>query len=320
MSERGRILIRNESDLFDAIERLREGEMPDELRFEGWPRFEVTIRGEDFDGGVPTRVMPSLLGFQAAVNRAYARSLGREKLTPEERRRAELVVRLEPGSTTFVSDLTPVLNHAVTTAIKNMSGVEILLGVLGVAVVIGTTLALKARLRHRAQVHKLDLRLRLSEQETKRLGIVADLARRNSNVQSTIDDAGAARDRMLRSLEDGDELVEDGEPLVRGDMARRLARPSPPERVQGRLDGDFLILSVDSGRIEGGFRVRVRNVKSGDEIAVNIPEGTLGAGQIETLQIGEWGKAPLHMRLNVVRVGERIAEATLIEAGLLRSD
>ena len=58
--------IRSEDDLFEAIERIEAGEWEaDGVLFVDWPRFEITIRGEDFDGGVPTRIMPAFLAFSA---------------------------------------------------------------------------------------------------------------------------------------------------------------------------------------------------------------------------------------------------------------
>ena len=62
--------IRNEEDLFRAIDLCRDGEwLADVLPlFVDWTRYEITIRGEDFDGGVPTRIMPALLLLQRTIN------------------------------------------------------------------------------------------------------------------------------------------------------------------------------------------------------------------------------------------------------------
>lgn len=320
IEEARRIAIRNENDLFEAIRSLNRGETLGDIRFEGWPRIELAIRGESFGGGVPTRIMPPLLKFQAAIDRAYARSLGRERLTREERQRAELIVRLESGSTTFFSDLTEALNHALAAAAKNMSGPQVLLSILVVAGSTGGYLGWRDYVRNQTEQHRLDVQVRLSELDNRRIEILTEAMVGNSLARAGVDDLNAARGQLFRNLEDGDVLVVGGEPLVRGDVARRLARNPAPERVQGRLDGDYAILSVDSGRVRSGFRIRVRDVKSREELVVSIPEGTLPPDQIEALQDGEWGKAPLHMRINVTRAGKRIVGATLVEAGLRRAD
>ena len=75
--------IRNEEDFLAALEAVERDDAAfaeDGIQFVEWPRYEVTIRGEDFDGGVPTRVMPAFVRLQRALNRAYARNVyGDEK-------------------------------------------------------------------------------------------------------------------------------------------------------------------------------------------------------------------------------------------------
>ena len=313
--------IRSERDLFEAIRLLEAGALDDvPIRFVDWPTFEITIQGEGFDGGVPTRIMPAFIALQRAIDRAYARSVhGRERaLTPAQRRRVELIVRLEPGSTTFLSEMAPALNNALVAAARTMSGTESLIAILGVAAIAGGVYYLKQRLNHLARMREIDHRTRMDEEETERLRIVTRLAEENAHVAAHLADAAAAQDELLRRLDETDRLLVRGEPIVGGDVGRRLIRKPRPERVQDRLDADFMILSVESGQVRSGFRVRVRDIGTGDELMVSIPEGTLPAEQIADLQSGEWGKAPLHMRINIVRAGSRIVEATLVSAGLSR--
>lgn len=227
-------------------------------------------------------------------------------------------MRLEPGSTTFLSELAPALNNALVAAARNMSGTESLIAILGVAAIVVGGYIWKHRLNHLAQIHELDHRTRMGEQETERIRIVTRLAEENAHVAAHLADAAASQDALLRGLDERDQLVVGGEPIVDGDVGRRLIRRLRPDRVQDRLDADFMILSVESGQVRSGFRVRVRDVGTDDELMVSIPEGTLPPEQIADLQSGEWEKAPLHMRINVVRAGSRIVEATLVSAGLSR--
>ncbi|TNC94028.1 MAG: hypothetical protein FD119_3521 [Stygiobacter sp.] len=124
------------------------------------------------------------------------------------------------------------------------------------------------------------------------------------------------RGTLLKRLAPEDQLVLDSESIIDGDTARKAVRRLRAEPVEARPDGQFIILTVESGVIRGGFRIRVRNTANSQEFTVKVPEGTLSEDQVETLQDGEWGKRPLMMRLNVKKSGERITEATLIEAGL----
>ncbi len=314
--------IRNEEDLIRAIEMIEARDWPDDLtpRFVDWPRYEITLRGEDFDGGVPTRIMPVLLKLQRAIERGYARgAYGEERrLSRREKRQVEFVVRLEPGSTKFVSDLSSALNNALMEAIKNMSGTESVIVVLSLAALAAGGISWKMYLNAQAKKHELDHRVRLSEEETKRQDMLTRLVERYPSIAANQADIDDGRSELMKRLDDRDVLMIDGEELVDGRIGRDLARKEKPQSVQDRLDGTFVILSVESGRIRDGFRVRVRELGTDRELAVSIPEGTLPKEHISDLQSGEWEKRPLDMRINVERVGEKILKATLISAGLTR--
>ena len=312
--------IRSEDDLFRAIALLDGDEWPDGqiVRFVDWPRYEITIRGEDFDGGVPTRIMPALLELQQAVNRAYGRSVyGTDRrLTQDERKKTELIVRLKPGSTTFQADITEVLNTIITEAARNMTGPDTVTVVLGVAFIFAGASVWKGYINKAAKDREIDHRIQMSKEETERYRIFGGVAERHSSVAEHLADMNAAQRQLLNRLDRNDRLLVGGEEIVDGEIGRRIARRGRTERVEDRLDGNFVILSVDSGQVRDGFRVRVKDVVSGGDLLVWIPEGTLPPEQIADLQSGEWKKKPLHMRINTVRAGGRVVKATLISAGL----
>ncbi len=313
--------IRNEDDLFRAIDLARDGEWPADLlpRFVDWPRYEITIRGEDFDGGVPTRIMPALLLLQRTINKAYSRSVygvALRRLSDEDLRRTELIVRLEPGSTKFWSDLAPGLNAALA----NMTGRQAVITILGVAAIGAGTYMWAAYINEETERRNIEHRVEMSELETRRLGIVAALVEGDEAIASYLDDTHRTQGEFMKRLQDDDRLVIGGEEIVNGEIARQIARPQHPERVEDRLDSTFIILSVDSGKIRDGYRVQVRDLRTRQELPVLIPRGTLPAEQIRALQSGEWEKVPLRMNINIERRGSRILRATLISAGLARAD
>ena len=109
----------------------------------------------------------------------------------------------------------------------------------------------------------------------------------------------------------------DDKPIINGAVGKKLTRKSRQSAIEARKDGEFEILSVDTQSIEGGFRLRVRQVELDENpFVVDIPPSTLNEDQIEALQTGEWERKPVTPRLNIKTVGRRILKATLIEAGI----
>lgn len=318
------LVISSEDDLFEALDRLladgadQVGAEGWEVTFDGWPRLEITLRGEDFDGGIPTRIMPALLDMQRKVDEAYLRLTEGEvrRLKKEERRKTELVVRVKSGSSVFSSELAPVLN-AIAQAVGKMNGTETLISILSVAAITGGVLAFKYYLSNRQAAKELDIKLAMSAEETRRLEVVERAIERSNEIVKEQSEAQAkAFDNLLNRLDPRDTVVADGEVLIDGETGKKLARAPRREVIESRLDGDFMILSVDSGGVRGGFKLHVRKVDEDLELAVTVPEGTLAEAQIKTLQEGEWGKRPLSMQLNTRKRGDVIVEATLVEAGL----
>ena len=308
------ITIRNENDLYDTLERIQGGgwDETESIHFEGFPHFEITLKGERFDGGVPTRIMPALLKLQQDVDKAALSLSGKKRLDQATSQQIEIVVRPQPGSTTFIAELAPAFNILA----GKMTGQEAVITVLFTGVFIASVLAWKIYRNSRVEIHRDDSQVQLSKEETRRAEVMASLIKDNPALTEPQVQAEKRMKTMFRRMNDGDELLVQDVPLVDGTTARRLARNPRSEPIQDRLDGEYLILSVDSGGIRDGFRVRVRNVVDQTELTVTIPAGTLSPDQMEQLQTGEWGKNPLSMQINITRGRDNITSATLVRAGL----
>lgn len=319
------LVISSEQDLYAALDRLvaEQAEGKDlhdwDVRFEGWPRYEITIRGEDFDGGIPTRIMPALLDLQRKVDEAHARLVYGDvrRLSKDERRETELIVRVRPGSSIFSTDLSQVLTNIAQQAIGKMTGTQIVVSILSVAAITGGVLAFKFYLARRQAEKDMDIKLALSAEETRRLEVLGRAIEHSNEVVREQSEAQAkAYDNLLNRLHPTDRIVDGGQTLIDGETGRKLARASRQVSVDSRLDGEFIILSVDSGGVRGGYKLHVRRKDDEMDLVVSVPEGTLVEQQIRTLQEGEWRKRSLVMQLNTKVRGEKIVEATLVQAGL----
>lgn len=311
------MIIRNEIELDKALELVRQGQWLDgeTIQFVGFPRFEITLVGERFDGGVPTRIMPALLELQRTVDKAVAGLHGKARLGEDLRRQTEIVVRTTPGSTNFTADLVPVLN----TLAEKMSGSQAIIVLLGAAAIAGLAWYYKVYWNGRIEIHRSEsaerTHLGMSKEETRRVEIIANLAQSNDTLKQLMEDQGKVMEGFARAMHDDDQLYIHGTSIGDGVEARRLIKRPRSEPLEIRLDGEYLILSVDSGAVRDGVRVKARD-KDGVELTVWIPKGTLPSDQIDALKNGEWDKKPIRMEINATQTGHKVSKATLVRAGL----
>jgi len=292
--------------------------------FVGWPNFEVIVRGAHFDGGVPTRIMPGLLELQKVVDRAYAEAkygTSTKRLSVEDKATTELVVRFEAGhSTLFKSGLDKPLTESAKMMLEKMDGKDVIITVSIIATLAAGAYAWDSSLQTQVAEKQLDIQLRQTQEETRRYQVIRDVAESSASLRAQVDRIEQFQGTMLKRLAPQDSLVIGDEVLIDGKDAKTIVRKPRQTAIETRLDAAFTILSVDSGLVAGGFRLRIRNAATGDEITVSVPEGTLSPDQTQVLQDGEWGKKTVQMQLNIRKIGDRITTATLIEAGLTSGD
>ena len=289
--------IRCESDLFECISRFEAGEWDPSkaLRFIDWPRYEIRIRGKDFDGGVPMRIMHALIILQREINRGYARyAYGKvRRLTEKEEKKTELITKFEPGSTAIISELAPVLNDFLSSLpTEKMTAHDVLILILGIATLLTSGWAWKVYLNARIKMHAIDALVKmhridphdllLSKQENEYAQIMAKLVNKYQFIADQHRDSETVKTSLLKKLHNTDELILNGKYIVNGAIARHIIQKPHTPRVTDLLDGNFIILSIHSGNVGGGLRAHIRNIESREKLWISIPSGTLPNDQIIT--------------------------------------
>ena len=319
--------IRNEHDLDEILDHLalmgsgllqvggnglREISL-ENIRFDEWPRLDVTLRGEKFTGGIPARVMPALYKYQWVIDRALARSLHTTArgLTTNDRKRIELIFGLNRSSTSFDSDLSVAFNNAID-VIKQRTDPLAVIVILTLAGMIQGAGVWKAHVMAEAERHQLAHRVQMSQEETKRLQTMARLAENLSHVRANHDDVAETHNALLRCLDDRDKLLVGNEFIVDGRVGKRVARKPRDARVVELLDSKFFIETVHTGPNRSGYQVRVREAGASTTLTIFIPDDGLPQDTFSVLRQAEWDKKPVRMRINVATVGEDVVEATLV--------
>ena len=329
------ITISNEAELFEAIDLLLEeieavshkgiselslSELSiDDIIFDGWPNLNITIKGKKFNGGLPIRLMNTLVAYQKIIDRAYARSLGRKRarLNQSERDDVELIAHFSAGSTSVDTKLFEALSKAVVEAVKNMSSAHLVITILGAAAIVGTTVVWTAGIHAGVEEAKLNQEMEERRIESdERLATIAHLVGVISEVGTDLKDMTEARDSMFQSMNDQDQLYFGGEYITDGQTANYIYNKTRPKVMKHKLDGKFLILAVETGKLKNGFRIRLRDIESGEVFTALIAEGTLSDEEIAMLQNAEWKKSSVKMRIDIVAVGSRIRRAKIVSVNV----
>lgn len=321
------ILIRNDEDLYSLLERILEGESVDAdmIRFEKYPKYEITLRGEDFDGGIPARMMPALTKLQNSIRHIYKELKydGKKALTKEDKKTTEIIFYADNCKSSYfrAEQFDKILNQLLSLSIQKMTGKQLVITILSLALLYRGPETLKIYLDYKLDRQELFTQITLSEEETKRQKIL--ITAMNQCHESVIKhfNTQETNTAIAKNLENHDKIVLDNnefmDSIALTDAIKEIAKKQEREekKVEKRIEGNFRILSVDSGNISNGFKIKVEEIfENRKTFTVTVREGDSLKKQIEILKESEWRKEPLYLHILVVESNKKIHEAYLIEA------
>jgi hypothetical protein len=311
------LVIKTEAQAWALAQRVQAGESFDEVKeliFDGWPKFELSVKGRDWDSSVPTRVMSPLLDMQKDINRAYAEvrygDPNLHRLKEDEREDLELVVKVEKGSSIFSASFWNQFTEMAKIAFERMDGTQAVYTVTMLALVIGGTISYRSWLSHRTKTKGMDKDVSMSQQETKRLEILATaLASNNALVaaqQATIE----TQNRLLKAVKPEDKVTFKGITLT-GAQAEQIAQPERAASEDKHITGTFRVLG---NRTDRGVNFRVTfQREDGLVITADVPND-LPADQKNLIRDAEWGKSKLALAINASELRGNLHSAVVISA------
>src|SRR5690554_5672078 len=126
-----------------------------QVAFDGWPSVVIKFEGEDFNGGIPSRMLESFGDLQKIIYRVYCQSAyghsDIRRLTVSEKELLEFVVVPSEGSTDVLIDLAKVFSSIV--GASNMSGAEVVTVIVATGILVTASVAWKNWLNYRRQQH-----------------------------------------------------------------------------------------------------------------------------------------------------------------------
>jgi len=315
------VTIRSSDDAWALLRHALEGgELPErlELVFDGWPQFDLKVKGKDWYGTVPTRVMAPLLDVQRDLHRVYANicygSPNLRKLRDEDRDLLELVVKVDEGSSEYKAPLWQQLNELAKKAIEKMDSRDVAITVLGIAVVVGGVEINKAWVAQRQEATQADQTVQMSREETERLKIFADAVKEKPVLAEARADFESTQNRLLKTVKPGDTVRAKGIEL-RGDQVMEITHEERAHAEDTHITGTFRVLANDASK-GAGFRIRVARISDGLTFSADVPL-ELDADQKRLIQRAEWSKGAVMVKLDVTAstLRGKIANASLWGAG-----
>lgn len=296
-TESGRValFIRNEDDAWRVLKyALDDGSnIPEDIDviFEGWPTYDLNIKGKDWHSTVPTRVMAPLLEVQKDLHRAYTSicysSGNLNRLTVEDREKLELVIEVKEGSSEYDADLWKQLGAIAEAAVGKMTGTEIIITVVSLGLIITGGAVAKHWISTRLKEKESDNQIVLSTQETERVRVITEAMSNRPVIEEIRDSSIITQSRMLKVLKPGDRIVTSGVTLS-SQEASEVAQTERAVSEDIDIRGVFRVLANDASRSEG-FRIKVQRVSDALTLSAEVPI-ELDIDQKKLIKDAEWSK------------------------------
>ena len=252
------------------------------------------------------------------MNRAYARfvhgSSNARSLTNEERQDIKFKAKVEKGSSLIKVDLGE-FGTAITNAlVGKMDSTQLMISVLGIALIGGGTLAARAYLKYKSEDKKLDAESKklvaLSVEETKRLEIVARALTVQPRLQHTQEDFDEARREILRSAGDAKTLALNGVELPNA-LARQIASTPRATSKDIQLNGSYVIQKIDWQQ-EGDVRLSLTSTDQQVTFTASLSQDSITTFHREMLKTAEWDRKTIYMSINATELRGDITTARIV--------
>ncbi len=305
-------VISSENEAIELLSELVNGlelEKDTEIKFEGWPKLVIRIKGKDFYGTIPTRIMPTLLELQKEVYRTYCiTSYGDDnlrKLTKNDREQLELVVKVDKGSSFFEALLEEPVVKMLTSALNKMTPTQItaILIIFGIST---TSLFFwKMWLAKRSKDKELDHAVEMSTLEKEKMEVISRAMQCFPTGQIISNHADTVKENFLTNLKPEDQLTVDtqqeGEtpaPVnITGFQAKDLTKRTREIPVEKLVKDEFFLKSADFSKQEK-IRVVLERVSDGYPFGADVPLGVLDEDQLASLKNKSWDK--VNVKLDVL--------------------
>lgn len=320
------LIIRSEQDVYELLDLAAKEKLPPygNLIFDGWPTLNIYLKGQKFHQSITPTVMRGLLEFQKGIHQSYASakySSPTKRLTDEERRALEIRVDVKSGSSDYIINFQEIAEKIIQQLGGNMDQTHLFITVASIAAFFFGSSSLKTLLESRKEVQikqisdetqrkTLETLSFVSEQETERSKIMANLIEKNRGIANIDRLAHDSRIEIVKTLTAGDSGSIQGV-FVDPDTAESLTRNFRRKSSEVRLDGVYRLVKLDwTNPLK--FRVKVFGIHNGLSLDAEVQDDSLTGKYKEALREAEWNRAPVSLKINAKLLGDDTYREVLV--------
>lgn len=320
MAGDGTLKIGSEDEALKYLSQALAGQFENthvDVEFANWPIMTIRATGKGYDSTITPDMAEALVDLQHSMNRAYARfvhnSPNARVLTAEERQSIQFKAKVKQGSSLIEVNLGDFADKLTTALVGKMTSTEILIAVLGFAVVAGSLLAFKAFLKAKSEDKKVDLEFRksvaLSQQETRRLEVVTQALSAQPRLQATQQDFDDSRREILKSVGDAKTLEVNGVEMENA-TARTIASTPRSSSKDIQLNGNYRIFKIDWQQPDN-VRLWLGGGDRDGEFIATLNKESITDEHRELLKESEWSRKSLYMQINATELRGEITTARI---------
>ncbi|NVZ24156.1 hypothetical protein HX881_01235 [Pseudomonas gingeri] len=235
------LVISSEEDAFHYLMLASKGEFAGKdvsFEFNNWPRLDINIKGDRYKSTLPTGVMKGLIEYQGVINRAFA-LLGdhtsAKSISESERQNLEVVFEVSEGSSDISSLIPDQLWAIAEQAMLTMSGTELVVIVLGVALIIGLTKIGLSKLKNNAELASEKLKYDFAK----------DIVEKNVKLSQVSSDLNKAMLAVIKGAHDAN-FMRIGGITLDGAEIESLSKRKRSSTEKRRIDDFFLVKKLQA--------------------------------------------------------------------------
>jgi hypothetical protein len=290
-----------------------------QLVFDNWPIIEIKLKGKGYDSTITPDVAEALLQVQDALNRSFALIVRNKpnarELSREDRQSIKFKAKVKKSSSLFEINLGDYAQRVSSELVARMSPEQLMITVIGLAVVAGSTIAFRAWLKHQSDNKKLDAeakqRIALSEQDTQRLEIVTRVLKQQPKLRHAREEFDEARLDMVRSIGDADSIEVNGEELSSAE-AYEIGLTTRSRSKDIQLNGHYRIEKIDWQHGEQDVRLSLQSEDGKQEFWASLNQESITPEHKDILKEAEWGRKAIYMSINAGTKRGEVTRARIV--------